>query len=145
MKEDLTSACPMVRSAKLIGDEWVLLILRELFKRPYKFDELQKATNAATNILTNRLKRMIEADVVAKVLYQEKPARYQYQLTKAGFGLLPIVLEMMRYGEIWMPNESIAPQRLRHLSCGNISKAGQFCSECGEALTIKNLRLELSS
>lgn len=134
-------ACPAVRTAKLVGDEWILLILRELFKGPKKFDEIQKATLISTNILTNRLKRMLEGALVGKELYQEHPPRYRYRLTKAGLGLMPLLLEMMRYGEQWLHCEHPAPIQLRHLGCGELTKPGQVCSVCGEPLTIKNLRM----
>ncbi|MFZ6818819.1 winged helix-turn-helix transcriptional regulator [Undibacterium sp. Ji22W] len=135
-------ACPIARAAHLIGDEWILLILRELFKRSHKFDELQKATTAATNILTNRLKRMIEAGVVIKLPYQDRPVRYKYRLTEAGLALLPMALEMMRYGENWLPCALPTPLLLRHLSCGQITRPGQICTVCGEPLTVKTLRME---
>ena len=134
--------CPMARTAALIGDQWVILLLRELFRRPHRFDELQKATSAATNIVTSRLKRMVDVGIVEKIPYQEKPVRYEYRLSKAGLGLLPLVLEMMRYAEVWMPSHLHAPTLLRHVACGKITKAGQTCSECGEALGLSNLRLE---
>lgn len=142
MKTLCAPACPMARAANLLGDEWLILVLRELFKGPAKFDELQKRTGAATNILTKRLCRMMEAGIVDKVPYQDKPPRFSYRLTKAGLGLLPVVLELIRYGEQWMPSELEPPNTLRHLGCGSITRAGQHCSECGEALTLKNLRLE---
>lgn len=135
-------ACPVARTAKIIGDEWIMLILRELFKQPQKFDELQKATGIATNILTSRLKRMMDAVIVEKIPYQERPPRFTYKLTKAGLGLLPLTLEMMRYGEQWLPCDQPSTLRLRHTECGKITAAGQVCSECGEPLHLKNLRLE---
>lgn len=135
-------ACPLTRAASLIGDEWVMLVLRELFQGPQKFDELQKKTGAATNILTKRLARMIDDGIVAKIPYQEKPPRFTYTLTKAGLALMPVILELMRYAEEWMPSESPSPLLLRHLACGHISRPGQACSSCGEALTIRNTRLE---
>jgi DNA-binding HxlR family transcriptional regulator len=142
MSNTSLKACPIARAAQLIGDEWILLILRELFKRSHKFDELQKTTTAATNILTNRLKRMMEAGIVIKLPYQERPVRYKYRLTEAGLALLPLALEMMSYGQNWMPCALPSPLLLRHLSCGKITKPGQICSECGEALTVKTLRME---
>lgn len=142
MKNPAILACPMARAADLLGDEWLMLVLRELFRSPAKFDELQKRTGAATNILTKRLARMVEAGIVEKILYQEKPPRYSYKLTKAGLGLLPVVLELMRYAEQWMPSSEAPPNQLRHLGCGQITRAGQQCSECGEPLTLKTVRLE---
>jgi DNA-binding HxlR family transcriptional regulator len=142
MEPTSAPACPIARSARLLGDEWVLLVLRELFKRPHKFDELQKKTTAASNILANRLGKMVAAGIVMKVSYQERPPRFKYQLTKAGLALLPLVLELMRYGEDWLPSETASPTRLRHLNCGKITRPGQTCSECGEAITLKNVRIE---
>lgn len=142
MTTTMKAACPIVRVAGLIGDEWILLILRELFKRPHRFDELQKATSAATNILTNRLLRMINSGIVEKKLYQERPPRYVYTLTKAGLALLPLTLEMMRYGEDWLPSEQISPLQLRHVACGHVTRPGRVCSACGDPLLLGNLRLE---
>ncbi len=142
MTSPLPSSCPIARAAQLIGDEWILLILRELFKRSYKFDELQRATKAATNILTNRLKRMLAAGIVVKVPYQDRPVRYKYRLTKAGIALLPVALELMRYGEEWMPSDQKSALQIRHLGCGKVTRPGQICSECGVNLSAENLRLE---
>lgn len=135
-------ACPLARTARLVGDEWILLILRELFKRPHKFDELQKASGAATNILTNRLQRMMEAGLIKKIPYQERPPRYEYKLARAGYAMLPMLLEMMRYSDDYFPCAEEAPNRLRHLDCGELTQAGQRCSHCGGDLSIHNLRLE---
>lgn len=135
-------SCPIVCCAKLIGDEWVLLVLRALFRGPQRFDDLQKLTGAATNILTNRLKRLIEAGMVNKVPYQDRPVRYMYQLTPAGMGLFPVLLEMMRYGEDWLKHLGVEPTRLRHSECGKLSKPGQICSECGKPLVLGSVRID---
>lgn len=133
--------CPIVRSARLIGDEWVLLVLRALFSGSHRFDDLQKRTGAATNILTTRLNRMIEAGVVTKIPYQERPVRYRYELTKAGLDLFPVVLELMRYGNDWLC-EGEPPTWLRHTECGQRTKPGQICSECGKPLKLGNVKIE---
>ncbi|WP_158597849.1 winged helix-turn-helix transcriptional regulator [Noviherbaspirillum saxi] len=137
-------SCPIVRSALLLGDEWVLLVLRALFRGPLRFDDLQKLTGAATNILTTRLNRLIEGKLVEKVPYQERPLRYNYQLTDAGRGLFPVVLELMRFGEEYLPCPDAKPVRLRHADCGKLSKPGQTCSECGGPLKLGNVTVEES-
>lgn len=142
MKSSAPISCPVGRTAHLIGDEWILLVLRELFLGPQRFDDLQKRTTAATNILTNRLARMIETGVVAKVPYQERPVRFKYQLTEAGYALFPLLMELMRYGEEWLPCAEPPPFRLRHLECGKLSRMGQVCSECGQPLTVRNVAME---
>jgi len=119
-----------------------MLLLRELFQGPQKFDDLQKRTGAATNILSKRLNRMMTDGLIVKSMYQERPPRYTYRLTRPGMALLPVTLELMRYAEEWMPSGQCSPLQLRHLDCGHITRPGQVCSECGVALTIKNSRLE---
>ncbi|OWW21237.1 winged helix-turn-helix transcriptional regulator [Noviherbaspirillum denitrificans] len=133
--------CPIVRSVLLIGDEWVLLVLRALFRGAHRFDELQKQTGAATNILSNRLGRMVEGGLVVKIPYQERPVRYKYELTPSGIALFPVVLELMRWGDDWLPNKDAPPMRLLHTECGKLSRPGQSCSECGKPITIENVRL----
>jgi DNA-binding HxlR family transcriptional regulator len=133
--------CPIVRSVKLIGDEWVLLVLRALFRGAHRFDELQKQPGAATNILTNRLGRLVEGGLVAKSPYQERPVRYKYELAPAGVALFPIVLELMRWGDEWLPREDAPPVRLLHTECGKLSKPGQQCSACGKPLNVGNVKV----
>lgn len=142
MKPLALLSCPMARAADLLGDEWLMLVLRELFRGPAKFDELQKRTGAATNILTKRLTRMLEAGLIEKIPYQEKPPRYSYKLTRSGLGLLPVMLELMRFAEQWLPRDDEPPNLLRHLDCGKVTRPGQHCSECGGPLNLKTLRLE---
>lgn len=133
--------CPIVRTALLVGDEWILLVVRSLFRGAQRFDDLQKQTGAATNILTTRLNRLIDAGIVEKTPYQERPVRYKYTLTKAGLGLFPVIMELMRYGDEWLPCDDAQPARLLHTTCGKLSKPGQTCSECGEPITIGNVKL----
>lgn len=145
MKPTESIACPIARAASLVGDEWVLLVLRELFKGPQRFDDLQKSTTAATNILTKRLKLMIDAGIVAKTPYQERPPRFNYRLTKAGFALLPVLLELWKFADEWLPSSEPAPFKMRHLECGHITRPGQMCSECGQPITTRNSMLEMTA
>jgi DNA-binding HxlR family transcriptional regulator len=133
--------CPIVRTALLIGDEWVLLVIRALFRGSQRFDDLQKQTGAATNILTNRLNRLIEGGIVSKVPYQDRPVRYKYELTQTGYGLFPVLMELMRFGNDWLPSEDAPPARLLHAECGQLTKPGQTCSECGKPIKLGNVTL----
>lgn len=136
------NACPIARAAGLVGDEKILLALRALFRGPQRFDELQKSTGAATNILSNRLARMIEAGIVSKQQYQDRPVRYDYRLTKAGMALFPSLLALWRFAEDWMPCEDVPPFALRHTTCGKLTRPGSVCSECGEPITTRNVAME---
>jgi DNA-binding HxlR family transcriptional regulator len=142
MKSSEPVACPIARAANLIGDEWILLVVRELFKGPQRFDDLQKSTKAATNILSNRLNRMIDAGIVSKMPYQERPVRFNYRLTKAGIALFPALMALGRFAEDWLPCSQPSPFLLRHLECGKITRPGHSCSECGQPLTTRNVVMQ---
>ncbi len=134
--------CPIARAASLVGDEKIMLALRELLKGPKRFDDLQKNTQVATNILSNRLARMMEAGIVEKEQYQDRPARFNYKLTGAGYSLFPVVLAMWRFAEDWMPCSESPPSMLRHGTCGKLTRPGAVCTECGGELSIKNVKME---
>ena len=139
-KPDLSS-CSIARSARVIGDEWILIVLRELFRGPQRFDVLQKRTGAATNILTNRLKRLVDSGLAVKQLYQERPPRYAYALAPAGLALFPVLIELMRFGQDWLPVDTPPSFRLRHLACGKFTRPGQQCSECGGPIALGQVQL----
>jgi len=135
------TSCPIARTARIIGDEWVLLVLRELFREPQRFDDLQKRTGAATNILASRLKRLVEAGLVEKEPYQARPLRYAYQLTRRGLALFPALLELMRFGMEWLPVDTPPPFRLVHADCGKMTLPGQVCTACGRPVKLGNVRM----
>lgn len=90
------SNCPISATLDLIGDKWTLLLIRDigLFDKHRNKDFQEAAEKIPSNILANRLKRLVEVGLVEKRLYQQHPPRYAYHLTKAGKGLLPVIRAM---------------------------------------------------
>lgn len=125
--------CPILFTADIIGDTWTILILRELFSGNDRFDGLRQRVGASTNILSNRLKKLVTHGVAEKIPYQEKPTRYRYQLTQAGLSLFPVLLSVVSWGNQWSPHgRKVA---VYHKPCGRIEPEGLSCPRCGEALT----------
>jgi DNA-binding HxlR family transcriptional regulator len=94
------STCPIACSLDIIGDKWTLLVVRDLFFGKSKFKELQEsAENIPTNILTSRLKQLEKLQLVSKTPYQDRPVRYQYQLTESGRSLDGIIKAMVQWAE----------------------------------------------
>ena len=90
------SLCPIATTLDIIGDKWTLLVIRDvgLFGK-HKYKDFQEAgEKIPTNILANRLKLLVNHGLVKKRLYQDNPARYEYHLTEAGKGLLPVIKSM---------------------------------------------------
>lgn len=93
--------CPIATTLDIIGDKWTLLIIRDvgLFDK-HKYKDFQEAgEKIPTNILANRLKLLVNNGLMEKRLYQNNPARYEYYLTDAGNGLLPVIKSMAVWAE----------------------------------------------
>ena len=79
--------CSIARALEVVGERWTLLIIRDVFLGRRRFDELQESLGIARNVLTDRLNRLVEEGILARVLYSERPARYEYRLTTKGLEL----------------------------------------------------------
>jgi DNA-binding HxlR family transcriptional regulator len=114
---------------QVIGDRWSALIIRELFFGSTRFDEFQRHLGIATNILSQRLQRLVEHGIVDKRVYQLRPGRYEYKLTDKGLDLYPVPLSMLAWGDRWLSNGR-PPVRLTHLDCGKRLTPRLSCSKC---------------
>ena len=95
-----TPPCPINAALLMLGDRWTLLIVRNLlFARATGFNEIQRAGEGmATNILTDRLAKLIEMGAVEKRPDEQDGRKWIYSLTEKGFDLAPILLELSRWG-----------------------------------------------
>ena len=98
--------CPVARTANLISNRWTPLILRDLASGALRFGELQRSlVGISPKTLSERLKRLEDADVVGRTCYAEVPPRVEYTLTDKGHALLPIIEAMRGYGANWLCEE----------------------------------------
>ena len=97
--------CPVARSLERVGEWWSILILRDAMIGMTRFDEFQKNLAIAPNMLTRRLNVLVEAGLLEKRLYCEKPPRYEYILTPRGRDFRPILLSLQAWG-----NRHFAPE-----------------------------------
>lgn len=103
-KEDLP-ACPVATTVNLIGNKWKLLILRNLFSRPYRFNELKKSLEGISQkVLTENLKSMIDGGIIERIEFDEKILHTEYQLTKLGQSMHPIIEVLASWGEEYKRN-----------------------------------------
>lgn len=97
---DFRSRCSIARTLDLVGDKWTLLIVRDLlWHGKHTFQALQESEERMpTNILSQRLKKLMALDLVRREAYQQRPVRYAYHLTEAGKSLEPVLLQIMGWG-----------------------------------------------
>jgi len=101
--------CPVARAIDQVGDAWTLLILREAFYGLRRFDQLEEALGIGRNILARRLDRMVEAGLLERVPYQQRPVRHEYQLLPRGRALFPVLMALLRWGNDWAAGPEGAP------------------------------------
>lgn len=98
------SICPITNTLDLLGDKWTLILVRDLFLDKHTYGEFQNSPEGIpTNILADRLKRLLESEIIVKEPYQDKPVRYAYSLTIKGKALAPIVKEIINWGLKYIP------------------------------------------
>jgi DNA-binding HxlR family transcriptional regulator len=137
--------CSVARSLELIGERWTLLVIREVLYGRRKFSEMQKTLGVARNVLTNRLQRLVDEDILERRAYSEKPERYEYFLTEKGLDLWPTLVALMHWGDKHMPLPDGPPARLVHKGeCGGEVNDRRICERCGKELEVREARAEIS-
>ncbi|MEW6682555.1 MAG: helix-turn-helix domain-containing protein [Nitrospirota bacterium] len=112
------SGCPIAFTLDLLGDKWSLLIIRDMiFKGRCYFGEFLEANEKiATNILTDRLKKLEDSEIVTKTQDPEHQKKYIYELTPKGVGLIPVILEVILWGTKNDPNTKTPKELFRRLN-----------------------------
>ena len=95
-----TSNCAVAKTLALLGDKWSLLVVRELMlNKQLTFKAIsENISGIPTNILSDRLKRLMEHELVGRRPYQDHPPRYDYKLTEKGVSLRPILMALAEWG-----------------------------------------------
>ncbi|MCX2183731.1 helix-turn-helix domain-containing protein [Streptomyces sp. SKN60] len=123
--------CSIADTLALVGEKYSFLVLREISLGVRRFDRIARNTGAPRDILTARLKRLVEAGVLEKVAYSERPKRYEYRATPSGEELAPVLLTLMAWGDRHL-NPDARPVLLEH-SCGEVLDPRVVCGHCGAA------------
>ncbi len=134
-KQEDTRACSVGRTLAVLGDKWLFLILREAFFGVRHYDEFAANLHIATNILSGRLKILVENNILKKERDPEDGRRFAYRMTRKGVELYPIVLALMQWGDRWLSGPEGPPLILTHTSCGNRLTPILCCAACGEPIS----------
>src|SRR5271167_439208 len=104
--KDHRSACVMNLTVEIFGDQWSLLVIRDIiFMNRRHFRELlTKSTEGiASNILADRLQRLVKQEIIVKSHDPSHKQKAIYSLTERGIGLLPLLMEMVEWGHSYWP------------------------------------------
>src|SRR5690606_14752291 len=101
-----------------------------------RFDEFRRMTGLLKALLSDRLKRLVEAGVFEKRLYCEHPPRFDYRLTSKGQDLYWVALMLLRWEVTWGSQSNKIDVRLTHRLCGHDFMPEPACSACDELIDI---------
>lgn len=133
----------ITKTLDLVGDRWTLLILRGTFRGLHRFSELHDDLGIAKNLLSDRLGRLVEAGIVAKIPYQERPVRHEYRLTEKGRELSPALIALMQWGDRWC-RDGEPPVVLRHSCCNTAIDLQVRCPQCDRPVSATEISSDIA-
>lgn len=125
--------CAAARSLDVIGDRWTLLIVRDAFFGTTRFEDF-RATGIADNILSARLKRLVEEQIFVRQPYQDRPERFEYLLTEKGLALAPVLVALLSWGRQWTTGEDFT--HAVHRGHDHDVSVRMYCDECARLIAV---------
>jgi DNA-binding HxlR family transcriptional regulator len=132
--------CSIAKALEVIGERWSLLIVRDVMNGRRRFDELQKGLGIARNVLSARLQRLVEEDILERRPYQTSPERHEYFLTEKGLDLWPSLVALLGWGDRHSPEPNGPPMLIVHKECGGRVSDRGICESCGKVLDARDAR-----
>lgn len=105
--DECESVCPVDWTLTVIGDRWVLLIMRELTLGVHRFDAIQAQTGMSSHLLSGRLRALEAHGLVERRLYESRPQRYEYHKTDKGREIDPVIMLLRSFGRKWRGDPAI--------------------------------------
>jgi DNA-binding HxlR family transcriptional regulator len=136
-----SQTCSVARTLELVGERWTLLIIRDAFLGVRRFGDFADRLGVARNVLQDRLSRLVDAGILEKVPYSERPLRHEYRLTGMGRDLWPSLVALMQFGDRHLCAPEGPPMLVVHRDCGGEIDDRRMCRRCGAALELRDVEL----
>lgn len=144
MDDAQRSGCPINLTLEILGDKWSLLIVRDImFGNRRHFRELLTRSDEkiSSNILSDRLKTLVEQNILTRVDDPTHKQKGIYSLTEQGIELLPVLAQMAAWGYKYLPVSEELGIRAKLLAEGGPKMWEDFMDELREIhLGIKRRR-----
>jgi DNA-binding HxlR family transcriptional regulator len=132
--------CSVAKSLEVIGERWSLLIVRSVMHGNRRFGEMQESLGIARNVLSARLQRLVDEEILERRAYQESPPRYEYFLTQKGLDLWPALIALLNWGDRYSPSPEGPRRLIVHKQCGGTVSERGICESCGKLLTARDAK-----
>ncbi|MFI6357149.1 winged helix-turn-helix transcriptional regulator [Streptomyces sp. NPDC050743] len=130
--------CSIADALALVGEKYSLLVLREVFLGNGRFDQLVRNIGAPRDVLATRLRRLVDAGILTKRVYSERPQRFEYRATQAGLELEGVLMTLKEWGDRHIRKGSDLPMAIEH-ACGNELVPVVTCRACGDEVRHEDL------
>jgi DNA-binding HxlR family transcriptional regulator len=134
--------CGVARSLDVFGDWWTLLIIRDAFFGLRRFADFQRDLGIARNVLTQRLRHLVEHGILERVDVGQHGERFEYRLTAKGDALLPVLTTLREWGDEWVFGEGKEPLVMRDRRTGERVPKTVVRDVDGQALQRREIRAE---
>src|SRR5919112_1222259 len=101
-RKAILSECALPKALEAVGERWSFLILRGAFNGLQHFEEFQSTLGIARNILSNRLARLVDNEILRREPDPADRRKIAYKLTEKGRELLPVLIALRQWGERWV-------------------------------------------
>ncbi len=118
----------------ITGDRWTANVIALAYLGIKRFDDFHRELPVATNILTDRLKFLVNQGVFFRQAYQRSPLRYEYHLTDKGRDMYSYFITLLQWGDKWYSKGAGVPMILKHIPCGRELVAIVCCDQCEDTL-----------
>ena len=115
--KDLLRQCSIAAALEAVGERWSFLILRGAFNGLHHFEEFQSTLGIARNILSNRLGRLVENDILERTPDPSDRRKISYKLTDKGLDLWPILVAVLEWGDRYLADPEGSPLTTVHRGC----------------------------
>ncbi|MDN5806586.1 MAG: helix-turn-helix transcriptional regulator [Brevibacterium sp.] len=139
-----TADCSIQKTLDVIGEKWTVLILREAFNGVRRFDQIRDHVGVSDPVLSDRLRKLVTAGVLAARPYREpgQRARKEYRLTDKGLDLYPVMISLLRWGDEHCGDTDGPPLEVLHRDCDEPVRA---VVECAAGHTVSSPKEALTS
>ena len=134
--------CGIAQALEALGDWWTLLIVRDAFFGARRFGDFEKSLGIAKNILSDRLQRLVEHEILRPVDVGESGPRFEYRLTEKGEALLPLLTALRDWSDEWVFGRGHEPVIVKDRRTNRRLPKLRVTDVEGRAVTRRDLRSE---
>ena len=134
--------CGIAQALEILGDWWTLLIVRDAFFGIRRFSDFQAELGIAKNILSDRLQRLVDHQILERREAGASGSRFEYHLTDKGEALLPVLTTLREWSDEWVYGEGNEPVVITHRATGRTLPKLRLRDRNGRPLGRRDLRTE---